>query len=190
MRNMLKNLGSRSVVIIFTLLLGVWPAGATVPGDIAAGVPLDRVIANGLGAGLTLEAVLGHALDAGANPEKLLKAAVAQGADLTRLFKYFMDKCAADPKLKDSCPPCSLMKWAKEAGKDPVEIANAVMAAGGNLQQVRDCLASMGVPGAETYAYSPPGPPVAPAGVGPTFPGGGGGGTSGTTGGGVASPSG
>ena len=92
-----------------------------------------------------MEAILGQALDAGANPEKLFKAAVAQGADLSRLFKYFLDRCAADPKLKDTCGACALMKWAKESGKDAVEIANAMMAAGGDLQQVRDCLASMGV---------------------------------------------
>jgi hypothetical protein len=176
MRNMMKNWGSRGVVIIFILLLGAWPVGATVPGDVAAGMPMDRVIANGLGAGLTMEATLGQALDAGADPEKLFKAAVAQGDDLTRLFMYFLDRCATDPKLKDTCEPCVLMKWAKEAGKDAVGIANAMMAAGSNLQQVRDCLASMGLPNADTYAYTPPGPPAAPIGAGPSFPGGGGGG--------------
>lgn len=186
MRNVMKNLGSRSVVIIFTLVLGAWPVGATVPGDVAAGLPLNKVIANGLGAGLTMESILGQALDAGANPENLFKAAIAQGADLSRLSKYFLDKCAADTRYKDVCAPCYLMKWAKEAGKDSVEIANAMMAAGGDLQQVRDCLAGLGYPGADTYAYSPPGPPVAPVGVGPSFPGGGGGGGGG---GGVASPS-
>src|SRR5665647_1787010 len=110
MGNVMKNFGSRSVVIIFILLLGAWPVGATVPGDISAGVPMDRVIANGLGAGLTLEATLGQALNAGANPEKLFKAAVAQGGDLSRLFKYFLDRCAADSKLKDTCGACALMK--------------------------------------------------------------------------------
>jgi hypothetical protein len=189
MRNMMKNWGSRGVVITFILLLGAWPVGATVPADIAAGAPLDRVIANGLGAGLTLEAILGQALDAGANPEKLFKAAVAQGGDLTRLFKYFLDRCASDPKLKDTCSACALMKWAKEAGKDAVEIANAMMAAGSNLQQVRDCLASMGLPNADTYAYTPPGPPAAPLGAGPSFPGGGGGGGGAGGGAGTASPS-
>jgi hypothetical protein len=38
-------------VIIFILVLGAWLVGATVPGDIAAGLPMERVIANGLGAG-------------------------------------------------------------------------------------------------------------------------------------------
>jgi hypothetical protein len=183
MRKVIKNLGSKSAVIIFIVVLGAWPVGATVPGDIAAGVPLDRVIANGLGAGLTIEAVLNQALDAGAKPEALFKAALAQGTDLTKLIKYFLDKCATDPNLKQTCAECDLMKWAKEMGKDPVGIANAIMAAGGDLQKVKDCLASLGVPNAESYAYSPPGPPDIPVGVGPSFPGGGGGG------GGVASPS-
>jgi len=191
MRNVMKNLGIRSVVIIFILALGAWPVGATMPGDVAAGLPMERVIANGLGAGLTIEAVLNQAIDAGAKPEALFKAALAQGTDLTKLFKYFLDKAAADPKLRDTCTTCALMKWSKESGKDSVEIANAMMAAGGDLQQVKDCLASMGFPNAESYAYSPPGPPVAPAGVGPSFPGGGGGGGAGGGGGGggVASPS-
>ena len=184
MRKVIKNLGSRSAVLILILVLGPWPVGATVPGDIAAGVPLDRVIANGLGAGLTIEAVLNQALETGAKPEALLKAALAQGTDLTKIFKYFLDKCATDPNLKQTCPVCAWMIWAKEMGKDPVEIANAMMAAGGDLQTVRNCLDSMGYPSADTYAYSPPGPPDVPVGVGPTFPGGGGGG-----GGGVASPS-
>lgn len=61
------------------------------PGDIAAGLPLARVIANGLKGGLTIEATLVQPLDAGANPEALFKAAVAQRADLSKLFKYFLD---------------------------------------------------------------------------------------------------
>jgi hypothetical protein len=72
------------------------------------------------------------------------------------------------------------MGWAKEAGLDPVDIANAMMAVGGNLPGER-WLASIGYANADTYAYSPGGPPVVPTGIGSTFPGGGGGG-------GVASP--
>jgi hypothetical protein len=185
MRNVMKILGSRSVVIIFILLLGAWPVGATVSGDIAAGVPLNRVIANGLGAGLTIEAIIYQALDAGAAYCPLLKAALAQQVDIIRIFKVFMDKCSADPKLSKVCTTCNLMKCALEAGRDVVEVANAIMAAGGDLLQVRRCLASLGYPGAATYAYSPPEPPGPPAGVGPSFPGGSGGGG----GGGVASPS-
>jgi hypothetical protein len=48
------------------------------------------------------------------------------------------------------------MKWTKEAGKDSLESANAMMA-GANLGKVRECLADMGVPGAETYSFTPPG---------------------------------
>ncbi|MCL4501561.1 MAG: hypothetical protein M1438_06850 [Deltaproteobacteria bacterium] len=164
------------------LLLGALPVWATVPGDVAAGLPADKIVANGLGAGMALEAIMTQALDAGAKAEAVFKAGIAQGADLSSLFKLFMDKLKYDPNFRGQCTICDLMKWAKEAGKDPVEIANAVMAAGGDLNDVRNCLASMGVPGAETYAYSPPGPPGGPSGVGPTFPGSGGGG-------GVASPS-
>lgn len=184
MQKLIKNLVIRFVMVIFILVLCAWPAGATVPGDIAGGLPLESVITNGLGAGLTIEAVLTQALDAGAQPEALFKAAVAQGADLSRVFKFYLDRCLTDTKLKGICTECDLMKWAREAGKDFVEIANAMMAAGGNLERVRGCLASLGYPNAETYTYAPPGPPVTQVGVGPTFPGGGGGG-----GGGVASPS-
>ena len=137
---------------------------------------MGQVITNGLAAGMSIEAILGQALDAGANPQTLFKAALAQGADLSGLFKYFLDRCAVDAALKAVCTPCTLMGWAQATGLDPVVIANAMMAAGGNLQQVRDCLAGMGYPNADTYAYSPPGPPI---GIGPTFPGGGGGGGGG-----------
>jgi hypothetical protein len=181
MRKAIKTFGIRCSLVVLIVALGACPVGATVAGDLAAKLPLTQVITNGLAAGLTIEAVLDQALDAGATPEDLFKAALAQGADLTRLFKFFMDKSATDTKYKDTCTCCNLMKWAKEAGKDLVEIANAMMAAGGDLTKVRDCLASLGYPGADTYAYSPPGPPAIPVGVGPTFPGGGGGG-------GVASP--
>ncbi len=156
--------------------LGNSPGHATVPGDITAGLPLGRVIANGLAMGMSIDAILGQALDAGANPEALFKADLAQGADLSRLFKYFLDRSAIDLKLKDVCTPFALMGWAKEAGLDPVEIANAMVGAGGNLQQVRDWLASIGYANADTYAYSPAGPPAVPTGIGPTFPAGGGGG--------------
>jgi hypothetical protein len=183
MQQLVRNWRLGSATIMLALLLGVLPARATVPGDVAAGLPLDKVIANGVGAGMTIEAVLGQALDAGAKPEALFKAAVAQGTDLSRLMKYYLDRSATDPRLKAECTVCNLMKWAREAGKDPVEIANAVMAAGGDLQQVRNCLADMGLSWADTYAYSTPGPPGVPYGGGPTFPGGGGGG------GGIASPS-
>src|SRR5208337_1441587 len=88
-----------------------------------------------------------------------------------QIFKTLSDVCAANPNLAPTCTPCSLMNCAVAAGIDQVTAANAMMAAGGNLQQVKDCLASMGYPDADTYAYSPPGPP------GPTFiPCGGGGG--------------
>ena len=182
MGNVMKNLGSWSVVIIFILVLGAWPVGATVPGDIAAGLPLNSVVANGLGAGMTIGAIIGQALDAGANPEALFKAAIAQGADLSMVAKSFLDRAATDPRAGDIGTTDNMMKWAKEMGKDPVEIANAMMAAGANLDQVKRGLAAMGYVGADTYAYSPPGPPAVPAGVGPSFPGGGGGG-------GAASPS-
>jgi hypothetical protein len=183
----MNHFGSRCSLIIIILVLGVCPVGATVAGDMAAKLPLEKVITNGLAAGLTIEAVLGQALDAGANPENLFKAAMAQGGDLSRTMKYFMDKCATDSKFKDTCASCNLMKWAKESGKDSVEIANAMMAAGADLQQVRECLASMGYTG--TYEYTPGAVPMVPAGIGPTFPGGGGGGGTGGGGGGLVSPS-
>ena len=43
------------------------------------------------------------------------------------------------------------MKWTKEAGKDWLESANAMMA-GVNWGKVRECLADMGIPSAETYS--------------------------------------
>jgi hypothetical protein len=171
----IMNLAAYICVVCLVLSLSASPAPATVAGDISAGLPLTQVIANGLGAGLSMETILDQACAAGADHEQLFKAAVAQGADLTKLFKYILDKAATDPKLKDTCTICNLMKWAKEAGKDLVEIANAMMAAGADLTKVRECLASLGYPGADTYTYSPPGAPETP-GVGPTFPGGGGGG--------------
>ena len=182
MRIVMKNLGNRSVAIIFILLLGAWPVGATVSGDMAAGVPLVRVIANGLGAGLTIEAIVNQALDAGAAYCPLLKAALAQRVDMARVFRACIDRCSGDTKLskeklRNECDPCNLMSCAVEAGRDMVEVADAMVAAGVNLARVKGCLAGMGYSG----GYNPPGPPAVPPGIGPTFPGGGAGG--------IASPS-
>ena len=78
-------------------------------------------------------------------------------------------------------------------------VANDLMSRGADLESVRASLGEVCYPMAGTYAYSPPGPPPQPIGVGPSFPGGGatggtfpGGGATGGIfpgGGGVASPS-
>lgn len=65
------------------------------------------------------------------------------------------------------------MKWTKEAGKDPLESANAMMA-GANLGKVRECLADMGVPGAEIYSFTPPALPGVSVSIGHALPGDGG----------------
>jgi len=176
------KLAKAAVLVAIILLLGGLansPGHATVPGDITAGLPLGQVITNGLAAGMSIKAILDQALQAGADPCSLVKAAIAQKLDLSQVFKALSDLCAANPNLAASCSPCALMRCAAAAGVDQVTDANAMMAAGGNLQQVRDCLAGMGYPNADTYAYSPPGPPI---GIGPTFPGPGG------TGGGITPP--
>lgn len=167
-------------ILLILIILNLWslPCGASVSGDIAAGLPLDKVIANGLAAGMSIEAVLGQALDAGAETCPLIKAALANGIDLSRIFKILITKAEADPEFRRKCPTCTMMKCCVGAGKDVVEVANAMMAAGENLEQVRTCLGGLGFSGFETYTYTPP---DAPVGFGPTFPGGGGGG--------VASPS-
>jgi hypothetical protein len=183
MIKVMKTLGSRSAVIICILVLGAWPVGASVPGDIAAGLPLDRVVANGLGAGRTIEAIIDQALEAGAAYCPLLKAVLAQGVDLTRALKAFRDWCSADRelsadrKLMEVCDPCKLMRCAIEAGRDMVAVANAMIAAGADLDQVRGCLAGMGYAQADVYEYSPPEPLTVPSVTGPTFPSGGGGGS-------------
>ena len=174
-----------AVMVAIILMLGGLansPGHATVSVDITAGLPLEKVIANGLAAGMSIDAILGQALEAGADPYALVKAAIALKLDLSLIFKAVNDKCSADPKLAGKCAPCLLMKCAADAGIDLKTVANAMMAAGGNLQQVRDCLAGLGYENAGAFAY--PEPAAIPPGVGPTFPGGGGGG-----GGGVVSPS-
>lgn len=170
------------------LLVVVWgwgpsPAAATVAGDMAKNLPLEKVIANGLGAGLAIETILAQALDAGADPCALLKAALQQGVEMARVFKFFRDRGKADPEFARVCGPCVMMKCAVDAGKDQVEAANAMMSAGEQLETVRSCLAGLGYAGASTYTYTPPGvppvtapPAVVPPVVAPPFPGGGGGG--------------
>jgi hypothetical protein len=61
-------------------------------------------------------------------------------------------------------------------GVDLVNVANNLMAQGANLQDVQASLTDVCYVGAESYAYSPEGPPAIPPGPPPTFPGGGGGG--------------
>lgn len=172
-----------AVVVAIILALGGLansPGFASVSGDIKSGLPMSQVISNGLASGMSLDAIMAQALAAGADVCSMEKAAIALKLDLPQVFKTLSDVCAANqaanPNAAASCTPCSLMQCAADAGIDPVTAANAMMAAGGNLDQVRDCLAGLGYPDAATYAYSPPGPP---SGIGPTFPGGGGGGPGG-----------
>jgi hypothetical protein len=172
------KLAKAAVLVAVIVVLGgltISPCYATVAGDIKAGLPMTQVINNGLAAGMSIDAIMGQALEAGADPCSLVKAAVALKIDLAAVFKSLSDLCAAYPNLSVACSPCALMQCAVTAGVDMVTDANAMMAAGGNLQQVRDCLAGLGYPDAESFAYVP-GPPIMPAGIGPTFPGGGGGG--------------
>lgn len=170
-----KNVKIKFFIGLMILGLAL-PAGATVQGDIAAGLPMAQVITNGLAAGQSIEAVINQAMDAGADPCSLVKAAIALQLDLSRIFKTLNDKCSADPKLAGTCTPCTLMKCAVDAGLDVVTAANAMMAAGAQLEVVRQCLASLGYANADTYAYGAV--PTVPSGIGPTFPGGGGGGGS------------
>jgi hypothetical protein len=189
MKRLIKGGGIKALALFLVMNLGVMPAGATVPGDIAAGLPLERVFANGLGAGLTIEAIVTQALDAGAEYCPVIKAARAQRLDLSRVFKALLERKCLPPEI--ACASCDLMKCAVLAGYDMVEVANALMAAGAKLMEVRACLGGLGFAAADTYAYSGPGTPVDSWG-GPNFPGGGGGAASPSYsggGGGVASPS-
>ena len=157
-------------VILMLAGLGILPCHATVSGDIAAGLSLEKVIANGLAAGLDIDTILIQTLDSGVELCPLIKAALRQGVDMTRLFSLLRDYCLDisakypkdDPRCL-ACTSCNMMKCAVEAGRDRMEVANAMMAAGESLDQVRGCLG--------VYTYSPPG---MPPGVGPTFPGSGG----------------
>jgi len=83
-----------------------------------------------------------------------IKDALAKGQDLTLVIRGLMDR---GEKIGD------IMQAAAAAGvTDYVQLANAAMAAGANLQDVRAALASLGYPGADTYAYTPPAPPAGP----------------------------
>ena len=181
MRSSLIVIGIIGTVLVLSLALGILPAAADVAGDIAKGVPLGQVITNAQTAGLTMDVIISQAVDAGAQSQALFNAAVASGADLSAIFSAFMAKAATNADLAAVATPTAMMSWAKDAGKDTLQIANAMMAAGGNLTVVRGFLSSVGYAGAETYTYPPPGPP--PAGFaagGPSFPGGGGGGAVGS----------
>lgn len=172
---MKRLIGTSGVCIIAWLAimgLGVAPAGATVAGDMAAGLPLEQVFAKGLAAHLTVAAVIDQALDAGAKPCPIIKAALAQHLDLAQVFKALLDH--KYPPEETVCTPCDAMKCAAAEGYDLVEVANALMVAGARLEQVRNCLASLGFAGAETYAYSGVAAP-AEVGAGAAFPAGGGG---------------
>jgi hypothetical protein len=61
-------------------------------------------------------------------------------------------------------------------GVDLVAVAKDLIARGADPDSVRESLAEVWC-GAETFAYTPPGPPEVPVGL-PTFPGGGGGGVA------------
>jgi len=63
-------------------------------------------------------------------------------------------------------------------GVDLVAVTKNLLSQGGDLGTIRESL-SMVSCDPDIYAYSPPGPPETPAGLGPSFPGGGGGGGGG-----------
>lgn len=126
-------------------------------------------------AGLTLENMLAQGLKAGNDPCQLLKTALSQGADLAKVFNFFLERLAADPDFAASCSPCHLLRCAVESGQDAVKAANAMMAAGGRLAEVRACLGAMGFQGSETYTYTPPDPPALEPGIIPSSLGNGGG---------------
>jgi hypothetical protein len=163
--------GARAAAVAALLVCGLLarPAAASVPGDIGAGLPPEQVIANGIEAGLTLETILAQALEADAQPEEIVKAAVTLKLDLAQVFKALLDR-GVELEL--------LMRAAVAAGVDVVETANAAMAAGAELEEVRRVLALLDYPGAETYTYTPPGPPTVLPLVAPAFPGVGGGGVA------------
>lgn len=160
-------------VILVVAALGIPPCHATVAGDVAAGLPLGKVIDNGLKAGLALNTILVQAMDAGVEPCPIMKAALARGLDLITVLRLLSDYCAStltgprknEPQWCEACTTCGLMKCAIKTVRDPVEVANAMMAIGADLSEVRQCLGGMGV----TYTYTPP--PVVPSGVAPSFPG-------------------
>jgi len=159
------------------LVLGLWclPAGASVQGDMAAGLPLAKVIDNGLKAGLSPEAVLDQALGAGADFCDLLRAGVAQKMDLNTIYRAFLKKYRGDPKMAGAYSPCTIIRCSVYAGKNLKEVAKAMVSAGATADEVRACLAEIGCADAESFAYTPSAPLAPPGPV--VFPGGGGGGT-------------
>jgi hypothetical protein len=147
------------------------PAGASVQGDVKAGLPMAKVIDNGLKAGLSPEVVLDQALGAGAGFCDLLRAAVAKKMELTTIYRAFLKKYRSDPTVAGRYSPCTMIRCSVYAGKNLKEVAKAMVKAGATVDEVRACLAEIGCAEADAFAYTPyvPVPPT-----GPTFPGGGG----------------
>lgn len=164
-----KGAGVAALATLLVVGLLARPGAASVPGDLAAGLPLEQVMTNGLEAGLTVETILDQALEAGVSPADIVQAAVALELNLARVFKALMDRGVAVEVL---------MRAAVAAGLDEVEAANTAMAAGAEMGEVRRALAALNYPGAETYTYRPPAPPLALPSVTPAFPGVGGGGVA------------
>jgi hypothetical protein len=105
---------------------------------------------------------------------KKINEALAKGENLAPVMKDLMDK---GEKIGD------IMAAASAAGvKDNMQIANAAMAAGADLKDVKANLAIMGVAAADTYTYTPPPalppPPPPPPPTDPGKLGGGGGGVT------------
>jgi hypothetical protein len=96
-----------------------------------------------------------QSLKRGGDLAKKIKDAVAKGQSLPQVIGDLM---------KQGVMLCDIMTAAVAAGVgDNVTVANAAMAAGADLKEVRAALACMGYAKADTYTYTPPAPPV------PTF---------------------
>jgi len=165
-----KKLGGSLGIFLLILGLSCLPAGATVKGDLAAGLPLDKVVANGLAAGTPLESIVSQSLDQGADSCALLKAILKQdlakyNLDFCKVFKAVSEACLAHPRSKGSSELCSLVKCAVEAGFECPEIGNCLVALTlakpevWQMEQVRVCLDDIGC--------TPPPPPATRA----VFPG-------------------
>ncbi len=169
-RVIFRRLGVAAVLVCLAAA-GAATGQSVVPGDPAQRGALTQALSANLAAGPSLETILGQALEEGAEPCEQVKACLSQGAEPARVLAFLLNRAKAEAALAQTCAPCELMKCAVQTGLERVEAANALMSAGAGLEEVRACLSGLGFPEAETYTYSPPGPPAPPGLRWPDFPG-------------------
>lgn len=83
--------------------------------DMMPDAPTVQFVSERLSQGMPLRQMVAEALAANHQPCNIIKASILYGIKVEELYGAFDQVCQADPKYKEICTPCIIMKCALEA---------------------------------------------------------------------------